>query len=644
MGVNVCFKHLFDRKAYEIVWCLRVCPQRPPGHSFQDSSAEVIAMPDYKAPLRDIRFVRDELLGYEAHYQSLPACHDATPDMVDAILEEGAKFCEQVLAPLNRVGDTEGCTWSESGVKTPTGFKQAYKQFVEGGWPSLAHDVAHGGQGLPESLGLAVSEMIGEANWSWGMYPGLSHGAMNTISEHGTPEQQEAYLTKLVSGEWTGTMCLTESHCGTDLGMLRTRAEPQADGTYKVTGTKIFISAGEHDMADNIVHIVLARLPDAPAGTKGISLFIVPKFLSAANGGIGERNAVNCGSIEHKMGIHGNATCVMNFDGATGYLIGPPNKGLNCMFTFMNTARLGTALQGLAHAEIAFQGGLKYARDRLQMRSLTGPKAPDKAADPIIVHPDVRRMLLTMKAFAEGTRAMVYFTAKQVDIVKYSDDAEQKKSADALLAFMTPIAKAFMTEVGFEAANHGVQVYGGHGFIAEWGMEQNVRDSRISMLYEGTTGIQALDLLGRKVLMTQGEALKGFTRIVHKFCQGNEGNEAVQEFVTPLAALNKEWGELTMKVGMAAMKDREEVGAASVDYIMYSGYACLAYFWADMARLSAEKLAAGTSDEAFYRAKIQTARFYFQRILPRTRTHVATILSGAANLMDMKEEDFGLAY
>lgn len=467
---------------------------------------------------------------------------------------------------------------------------------------------------------------------------------MNTISEHGTPEQQDAYLTKLVSGEWTGTMCLTESHCGTDLGMLRTKAEPQADGTYKVTGTKIFISAGEHDMADNIVHIVLARLPDAPAGTKGISLFIVPKFLSAADGGVGERNAVNCGSIEHKMGIHGNATCVMNFDGATGYLIGPPNKGLNCMFTFMNTARLGTALQGLAHAEVAFQGGLKYARDRLQMRSLTGPKAPEKAADPIIVHPDVRRMLLTMKAFAEGTRAMVYFTAKQVDIVKYSEDPEQKKSADALLAFMTPIAKAFMTEVGFEAANHGVQIYGGHGFIAEWGMEQNVRDSRISMLYEGTTGIQALDLLGRKVLMTQGEALKGFTKIVHKFCQSNEGNEGVQEFVTPLAALNKEWGELTLKVGMAAMKDREEVGAASVDYIMYSGYACLAYFWADMARLAAEKLAAGTADEAFYRAKIQTARFYFQRILPRTRTHVAAILSGAGNLMDMKEEDFGLAY
>ncbi len=419
---------------------------------------------------------------------------------------------------------------------------------------------------------------------------------------------------------------------------------PQADGTYKVTGTKIFISCGEHDMSENIVHLVLAKLPDAPAGTKGISLFIVPKFLPDANGEVGERNSLICGSIEHKMGIKASATCVMNFDDATGFLIGDVNKGLNCMFTMMNHARLGTGMQGLCHGEASYQSALAYAKDRLQMRSLTGAKEPEKAADPIIVHPDVRRMLLTMKAFAEGNRAMLYFAAKQVDITQRSKDEEQRKAADAMLAFLTPIAKAFMTEVGFEAANHGVQIYGGHGFIAEWGMEQNVRDARISMLYEGTTGIQALDLLGRKVLMTQGEALKGFTKIVHKFCQNNEGNEAIAEFVAPLAALNKEWGELTMKIGMAAMKDREMVGAASVDYLMYSGYACLAYFWADMARVAAEKLAAGTAEEGFYKAKLQTARFYYQRILPRVRTHVEAILSGADNLMEMDADNFALGY
>lgn len=601
-------------------------------------------MSNYKAPLRDIRFVRDELLDFPAHYQALPGCEEATPDMERAILEEGARFCEDVLSPLNRVGDIEGCQWSEHGVTTPTGFKEAYQQFVEGGWPSLAHDVEHGGQGLPESLGMAISELIGSANWAWSMYPGLSHGAMNTLHAHGTAEQQATYLTKLVSGQWTGTMCLTEAHCGTDLGLLRTKAEPQADGSYKITGTKIFISAGEHDLAENIVHIVLARLPDAPAGTRGISLFIVPKFLPDASGEVGERNAVNCGSIEHKMGIHGNATCVMNFDGATGFLIGPPNKGLNCMFTFMNTARLGTALQGLAHTEVAFQNAIKYARERLQMRALSGPEFPDKPADPIIVHPDVRRMLLTMKAFAEGNRALLYYAAQQVDIVQRTEDEEVQIEADNQLAVLTPIAKAFMTEIGFECANLGLQVFGGHGYISEWGMEQNVRDSRIACLYEGTTGVQALDLLGRKVLMTQGETLKSFTKVIHKFCKAHENDESLKEFIEPLTALNNKWGQLTMKIGMAAMKDREEVGAASVDYLMFSGYACLAYLWARMAAVAQQKLAEGTDEEGFYTAKLQTARFYYQRLLPRTRGHVEAMLSGADNLLDMEEANFSLGY
>ncbi|MGI9274628.1 MAG: acyl-CoA dehydrogenase C-terminal domain-containing protein [Endozoicomonas sp.] len=594
-------------------------------------------MPEYKAPLRDIRFVRDELFGYANHYASLPGAEDATPDMVDAIIEEGAKFCEQVLSPLNRVGDEQGCNLTENGVTTPEGFKEAYQQYVEGGWPSLSSSPEYGGQGLPHSLGLVLSELLGEANWSWGMYPGLSHGAMNTIEAHGSEEQKQTYLTKLISGEWTGTMCLTEPHCGTDLGMLRTKAEPSGDGSYKITGTKIFISAGEHDMAENIVHIVLARLPEAPEGTKGISLFIVPRYLPET---LGESNGVSCGSLEHKMGIHGNSTCVMNFDGATGFLIGPENKGLNCMFTFMNSARLGTGMQGLAHAEVANQGAVRYARERLQMRSLSGAKNPDGPADPIIVHPDVRRMLLTIKSFSEGNRALAYYTAKKADLLHHPDEAVRKQ-ADLEMGFLTPIVKAFMTETGFEAANHGVQCFGGHGYISEWGMEQNVRDCRISMLYEGTTGIQALDLLGRKILMTQGESMKPFTKVVHKFCKEHAENSELEEFTKPLANLNKEWGELTMQIGMKAMQNPDEVGAASVDFLMYSGYACLAYFWADMARQAQETLKAGTTEEGFYKAKIQTARFYYQRILPRTLAHKAAMGSGSENLLAMDEADFG---
>lgn len=595
-------------------------------------------MPDYKAPLRDIKFVMSELLDSEKHYADLGA-EDATPDMIDAIIGEGAKFCEEVLAPINAVGDQEGCTWSEEGVKTPAGFKEAYQQFVEGGWPAMNAPVEHGGQGLPESLNIVLSEMIGTANWSWGMYPGLSHGARATLEEHGTPEQQETYLTKLVSGEWTGTMCLTEPQCGSDLGILTTKAEPNADGSYSITGTKIFISAGEHDMVDNIVHIVLARLPGAPEGTKGISLFIVPKHLPDADGNAGERNAVTCGSIEHKMGIHGNATCVMNFDGAKGWLIGPENKGLNCMFTFMNVARIGTSIQGLAAAEGSFQGALTYAKERLAMRSLSGPKNPDGKADPIIVHPDVRRMLLTQKAIAEGSRAMIYYAAQQADIVQHGE-GDAQKAADEILGFLTPILKAFCTEAGYEAANHGMQVFGGHGFITEWGMEQIVRDTRIALMYEGTTGIQALDLLGRKVLMTQGASLRNFTKMIHKFCQEQEGNDAIKPFTDQLNTLNKEWGDITMKIGMVAMQNRDEVGAASVDYLMYSGYVALAYFWARMVDVAQKKLAEGTSEEDFYKAKISTAKFYFDRILPRTAAHAKMIAAGGSSLMELDEAHF----
>ena len=591
-------------------------------------------MPTYKAPLRDLQFVMHEVLNSEAHYAAIGA-EDATPDMIDAIIGEAGKFCEEVLAPLNKVGDDEGCTYKDGEVTTPTGFKEAYAQWVENGWPSLNHKAEFGGQGMPDSIGAVVNEMVSEANWSWGMYPGLSHGAMNTIEIHGTPEQKETYLTKLVSGEWTGTMCLTGPHCGSDLGILKSKAEPASDGTFAITGTKIFISSGEHDMAENIVHIVLARLPGAPEGTKGISLFIVPKFLPD-----GTRNTVKCGSIEHKMGIHGNSTCVMNFDGAKGFLIGPENQGLRCMFTFMNFARLGTAMQGVASAELSFQGALEYAKDRLAMRSLTGPKAPDKPADPIIVHPDVRRMLLTQKAFAEGGRVMLHSASFLVDKVKYSEDEAVRKEADDLLSFLTPIAKAFLTEVGTEAANLGVQVYGGHGFIKEWGMEQIVRDNRISQLYEGTTGIQALDLLGRKVLMSQGESLKQFTKIIHKLCKSLEGNAELKGLVDKLSTLNKEWGDVTMQVGMKAMKNREEVGGAAVDYMMYSGYITLAYYWLIMAKTAQEAINAGTDEADFYLAKIKTAEFYFARILPRTESHKAMMLAGVDSIMALDEAHF----
>ena len=594
----------------------------------------------YKAPLRDLQFNLFELFDYEAHYQSLSGYEDVSAELITTILNEFDKFCSNILSPLNAVGDKEGCTWSDGEVATPSGYKEAYRQYVEAGWPALANDPAYGGQGLPESLSIVLGEMRGTANWSWGMYPGLSHGAVNTIELHGTDSQKQRFLTPLVEGTWTGTMCLTEAHCGTDLGLLRTKAEAAADGSYQITGTKIFISSGEHDLTENIVHIVLARLPDAPIGVKGISLFIIPKFNVNDDGSMGERNTVRCGSIEHKMGIHGNATCVMNFDGARGYLLGEPNQGLQAMFTFMNTARIGTALQGIAHMELGYQKSLAYAKDRLQMRSVTGPKNPDGPADPIIVHPDVRRMLLTQKALSEGGRMMVAYTGKLVDVIECTADEMEKKSAEDMLSFMTPIAKAFLTETGFESANLALQCFGGHGYIKEWGVEQNVRDARIGMLYEGTTGIQALDFIGRKVLGSGGVLLQNFTREIHHFCKANAEVAELQEFIEPLQALNKKWGELTLHIGTKAMENADEAGAASVDYLMFSGYSCLAYFWAKAAFKARAALAAENSEGEFYEAKLKTARFYYQRILPRTSTCEAAILSGADNVMSLEVEAF----
>jgi alkylation response protein AidB-like acyl-CoA dehydrogenase len=594
----------------------------------------------YKAPIRDMKFVMHELLKFEDHYKTIPTYADVDQTTLDSFIEAGADFAENELSPLNRTGDEEGCTFDNGNVKTPTGFKEAYQQYCELGFTSLCADTQYDGQGMPISLGSVISEMMGSANWSFSMYPGLSEGAIRTLEHHGTDEQKQQYLLKLVSGEWTGTMCLTEAHAGSDLGIIRTKAEPNDDGSYAITGQKIFISAGEHDMADNIVHIVLARLPNAPQGTKGISLFIVPKFNVNADGSIGERNTVSCGSIEHKMGIKASATAVLNFDKAKGYLIAEPNKGLNAMFTFMNTARIGTAIQGLTASEVAFQGGLMYAKDRLAMRALSGAKAPEKAADPIIVHPAVRNMLLTCKAFAEGGRALVYYLSQFADVVAKGENVDEVAYADQMLSLLTPIAKAFLTETGYEAANHGVQVYGGHGFIREWSMEQNVRDTRIACLYEGTTEIQSLDLLGRKVLSSQGKMLANFSKVIYQFCEENKDNDAMGQFVRPLARLNKEWGDLTSRIGMQAVDNPDAVGAAAVDYMYFSGYVTLAYLWARMALVAQQALETDTTEAKFYSAKIKTAQFYFSKLLPRTATYVKRIDSGLEPFMSMEVDEF----
>ncbi len=596
-------------------------------------------MGQYIAPLRDMQFVLHELLQVENELKAMPKHAEVDVDIINQVLEEGSKFTSGVLFPLNHSGDREGCHLNKETheVTPPKGFKEAYKQYVEAGWPALSCDPEYGGQGLPFVLNNSFFEMLNSSNQAWTMYPGLSHGAYECIHEHGTPEQKALYLPKLVSGEWTGTMCLTEPHCGTDLGMLRSKAEPQADGSYKISGGKIFISAGEHDMSSNIVHLVLARLPDAPAGTKGISLFIVPKFLPNADGTPGARNPIFCGAIEEKMGIHGNSTCQMNLDGATGWLIGAPNKGLNAMFVMMNAARVGVGMQSLGLTEVAYQNALVYAKDRLQMRSLSGVKAPDKPADPIIVHPDVRRMLLTAKAFAEGGRAFSSYVALLIDKELNHPDEEVRKDAADQVGLLTPIIKAFVTDNAWVATSEAMQVYGGHGYIAESGMEQYVRDARINMIYEGTNTVQSLDLLGRKILMDNGAKLRKFGAQVQAFVEENGTNEAMSEFITPLADLGDKVTKLTMEIGMKAFQNQDEVGAAAVPYLRVVGHLVYAYFFARMAKIALEKQDSGDN---FYKSKLGTARFYFARLLPETAMLIRQARSGAAPMMALDVDLF----
>jgi alkylation response protein AidB-like acyl-CoA dehydrogenase len=598
-------------------------------------------MPEYKAPLRDMRFLIDHVFDFHANYAALGA-DDASPDMINAILEEGAKFCENVLAPLNRSGDEEGCHFDNGVVTTPTGFKQAFAQYVEGGWHGLAADPTYGGQGLPSSLGLVISEMVGSSNTSWGMYPGLTHGAMSAIHAHGSAEQKE-HLS-----EQTHRRPMDRHHVP-DRSPLRHRSGHHQD-PRRASGRRQLRGHRQQDF--HLRRRARHERQHHPSGVgqtagragrdQGHFAVYRAEILPDTAGEAGERNGVSCGSIEHKMGIKASATCVLNFDGAKGYLIGEPNKGLNCMFTMMNHARLGTGMQGLCLGEASFQGAIKYANDRLQMRSLTGAKAPDKVADPIIVHPDVRRMLLTMKAFNEGNRALTYFTAQLLDTAHLNSDADARQEAEDLLAFLTPICKAFMTDSGLEVTNLGMQIFGGHGFIREWGMEQLVRDCRIAPIYEGTNGIQALDLLGRKVLGSQGKLLRGFTKIVHKFCAANAEHPQLGSFVAQLNELNQQWGDLTMKVGMAAMKNPDEVGAASVDYLMYSGYIILGYLWLRMAWVAQAQLEAGEGEADYLRGKLATCEFYFKRLLPRTAAHRAAIEAGSDCLMKLPAEMFAL--
>ena len=592
-------------------------------------------MPTYTPPLRDMQFVMHEVFKVTDEFKAMPQHAEVDVDTINAVIEEAGKFASEVIFPLNISGDTEGCTLDKvtHEVKTPTGFKEAYDKFVEGGWAALSCDAAYGGQGLPFVLNQCLYEMMNSANQAWTMYPGLSHGAYEALHAHGTDEQKALYLPKLTSGEWTGTMCLTEPHCGTDLGMLRTKAEPLADGTYKITGNKIFISAGEHAMAANIVHLVLARLPDAPKGSKGISLFVVPKFNVKADGSLGDRNPIYCSGLEHKMGIHGNATAQIAIDGAIGTLVGKPHKGLAAMFVMMNAARLGVGNQSLGLTEVAFQNALAYAKDRIQMRSLSGTKAKDKDADPIIVHPDVRKMLLTAKAYAEGARALQIYCTLLLDKVHSHPDEKVRAESEELVALLTPIVKAFITDNGHTATNACMQVYGGHGFIKEWGMEQYVRDNRINMIYEGTNTVQSLDLLGRKILGNNGATLKKLGKLIGKLVEEEGVNEKMAEFINPIAMLGDQMTKFTTEIGFKGMQNPDEVGAAAVDYLRVAGHLVFGYLFARMAQVALREIAAGNTDP-FYGAKLQTARFYFAKLFPETATLMRTARAGSKVLMD----------
>jgi alkylation response protein AidB-like acyl-CoA dehydrogenase len=600
-------------------------------------------MATYTPPLRDMHFVLHELLHVTDELKRLPRHAEMDTDTINAVLEEGGKFAAEVAFPINISGDTEGCTLDKATheVRPPQGFKEAYAAYVQGGWPSLACDPEYGGQGLPIVVNHCFYEMLNSANQAWTMYPGLTHAAYACLMEHGTPEQKATFLPKLTSGEWTGTMCLTEPHCGTDLGLLRSKAEPVASdsaaGSYKITGQKIFISAGEHDLASNIIHLVLARLPDAPAGNKGISLFAVPKFMVNADGTLGERNPIFCTALEHKMGINGNATCQINLDGAVGTLVGQPNKGLNAMFVMMNAARLGVGNQAIGLTEVAYQNAVAYARERIQMRSLSGPKHPEQAADNIIVHPDVRKMLLTARAFAEGGRALAIHIALLIDKEIATDDEDERKECADEVALLTPIVKAFLTDNAWLATSHCMQVYGGHGYIKSAGMEQYVRDARINMIYEGTNTIQSLDLLGRKVLGDNGAKLKKFGKKIAEFVEEEGTDEAMQEFINPLADLGDKVTKLTTELGMKAFGNADEVGAAAVDYLRVCGHLVFAYFFARSAKIALAKQGSG---DPFYTAKLHTARFYFAKLLPETASLIRTARAGLAPLMAMDEALF----